>query len=330
MRLQRATAATVLVAAQALAVSAAPAAALTRLSAVSSSYPHPSPDGTQVVFESDRTGRSEIFVVGADGNGLRQLTDGPGQQFTPKWSPDGRHIVYVSTPAAGEPGDLYVMAADGTGQRRLTDHPGDEGHPHWFPDGSRIVFNSNRTTPDPTLPFSRQWHEVFSVALDGSDVRQHTYCRTVCTYPSVSPDGRSIAYRKVLDGPALQWDFTPSERNSEVFVAALDGSGERNLSNSGAYDGWPVWWPDGRSLVFVSNRTGPAVTGSLWRADLASGAVSLLAPAQGDWGLTQPAVSTDGKRLYVYFDHETLGGETGDVVWLDTASLPPPAPAATP
>jgi Tol biopolymer transport system component len=327
MRLPCATLATLLAASvwQAAPAAGTLAPTLTRLSNVRSSYPHPSPDGTQVVFQSDRTGRWEVFVVGSDGKGLRQLTAGPGDQMTPKWSPDGKTIAFVSAPAVGEPGDVYLMAADGSGLRRLTDDPADDGHPAWFPDGTRIAFNSTRVTPDPSLPPAQQWHEVFSVDLEGGDVRQHTRCRTVCTYPAVSPDGRRVAYRKIVDGPALQWDFTPSQRNSEVFVAALDGSEERNLSNSGAYDGWPVWWPDGSAVVFASNRSGPARVASLWRAALADAAVTPLLPAHGDWGLAQPALSADARRLYVYLDHETLGGETGDVV---VFALPPASDGA--
>ena len=300
----------------AAAAATAGAAAPQRLTPVQSSYPHPSPDGSKVVFQSNRTGSWQIFVVGTDGTGLRQLTDLPGDNQTPKWSPDGTRIVFAASTGEG-PSDILVMNADGSGVRRLVDHPADDGHPHWFPDGTRVVFNSSRTTPDPTAEWGQQWHEVFSVALDGSDVRQHTRCRAVCTYPSVSPDGRWLAFRKTVVAPGLQWDLTPAERNSEVFVVGLDGSGERNLSRSGAFDGWPAWPPDGRSVTFASNRTGPARVASLWSADLASGEVRQLARGEGDWGLVQPAWSADGTRVFAYMDHETIGGETGDVVVLE-------------
>ena len=286
--------------------------ALRWLAGVRSSYPHPSPDGSRVVFQSDRTGRWEIFVAGVGGTGLRQLTDRPGDNVTPKWSPDGTRIVFAASPEGQS--DVFVMSADGSAVRRLTDHPGDDSHPQWFPDGSRIVFNSSRTTPDPAADWARQWHEVFSMAPDGGDLRQHTRCRSVCTYPAVSPDGRRLAFRKVVDGPGLQWDLTPGERNSEVFVAALDGSDERNLSRNGAFDGWPAWRPDGAAVVFASNRTGPALVASLWIAELTATEARPFLQARGDWGFVQPAFTRDGKQVFVYSDNESLGSEIGSVV----------------
>lgn len=85
---------------------------------------------------------------------------------------------------------------------------------------------------------------------DGSDLKQHTHLRTVCTFGSFSSDLRQIVYRKVIDGPAFQWDLSAVGRNSEVFVANADGSGEVNVSKSPAFDGWPLWSPDGKLIVF--------------------------------------------------------------------------------
>src|SRR5205807_9726221 len=118
----------------------------------------------------------------------------------------------------------------------------------WLLIGSRIMFNSSRTTPDPSVDWSKQWHELFSMKPDGTDVKQHTHFRTVCTFGSFSPDMTKITYRKVVDGPSFQWDLTAAGRNSEVFVADVDGSNEVNLSNSAAFDGWPTWSLDGKMI----------------------------------------------------------------------------------
>jgi TolB protein len=67
----------------------------------------------------------------------------------------------------------------------------------------------------------------------------------VNTYPSPSPDGARIAFRRM-----------PPENNSEVFVAASDGTQVRNLTNHPAFDGWPDWSPDGRRIASTSKRGG--------------------------------------------------------------------------
>lgn len=175
------------------------------------------------------------------------------------------------------------------------------------------MFNSARTTPDLKADWSRQWHEVFSVNLDGTDLRQHTRCRAVCTYPSISPDGTRLAYRKVVDAPGFNWNLASSSRNSEVFVADLDGANEHNLSNSAAFDGWPAWTPDGRGLVFASNRAGPANVGHLYAVAVDGSGLRQL--SDGPRGHVQPAFSRDGSRLHAYEYVEIDGYETGDVVW---------------
>ena len=68
------------------------------------------------------------------------------------------------------------------------------------------------------------------MAVDGSDIRRHTDCRAVCTYPVPSPGGTSVAHRKTLAVAGLSWAQQPIDRNSEVLVTKLDGSGSVNVS----------------------------------------------------------------------------------------------------
>ena len=152
-------------------------------------------------------------------------------------------------------------------------------------------------------------------ADDGDDLRRHTDCRSVCTYPSYAPDGKRIAYRKVVDAPGFQWDLTSALRNSEVFVAQVDGSEERNVSNSAAFDGWPVFTPDGNGVVFSSNRAGPARVGQLYVVMLADDKVEApRALTDGNRSVVQASFSRDGRSLYAYVNDERPDVEYGDVV----------------
>ena len=78
----------------------------------------------------------------ADGSNQRRLTENPGHDWQPSWSPDGERITFTS--GRGERWDIYVIDADGKNPRRLTRHPLDDTDPSWSPDGKRIVFVSTR------------------------------------------------------------------------------------------------------------------------------------------------------------------------------------------
>jgi TolB protein len=205
------------------------------------------------------------------------------------------------------------MSADGSGAHALTTDGLDNSHPHWSPDGRRIIFNSSRTTPpnDRADPAKEQ-DDIFSVALDGSGLRQHTHCGTVCTYAFFSPDMKKIVYRKVTNTPALNWDLSKATQNSEIAVANEDGSDERILTNNAAFDGWPTWSPDGKHIAFASNRLGPANHGQIFVMSPEGLSPHQISALPGSY--VQPSWSADGQQIYAYEATEIGDDEWGDVV----------------
>ena len=112
---------------------------------------------SMVVFESDRDGNSEIYVMWADGSAQKRLTDNPAGDHHPSWSPDGSRIAFESDRDGNS--EIYVMNADGSSQRRLTDNSYDDNFPSWSPDSSQIAFSTDR---DGKV-------EVYVMNSDGSD-----------------------------------------------------------------------------------------------------------------------------------------------------------------
>ena len=124
-------------------------------------FPNWSPDGSKVVFCSDRSGDIEIYTVGADGSELTRLTRTPGRDAHPNWAPEGGNIVFQSPRdgANSRDVDLYVMAADGTDVKRLTHLDGFAGVPMYSPDGQqhRLSVQAGRANGMPSAGRSGSW-----------------------------------------------------------------------------------------------------------------------------------------------------------------------------
>jgi TolB protein len=285
--------------------------AIRKITAIENAYPDWSPDGSKIVFQSNRTGKFQIYMMTADGTHVARITDSGGADAGPHFSPDGSKIVFASDRDGNS--EIYLMNADGTEEKRLTNNPADDSHPNWSPDGTRIIFNSSRDTPNSKADWWDQYHDLYSMKIDGSDLRKITNHRTVCTFGSWSPDGKKIAYRKVIKTPGFYDDaeLTLSQTNSEVFVADADGKHEVNLSKSAAYDAWPVWMPDSKHIIFASNR---AVRTQLYIVDVDGSHLARLIDDADSEEDARARPSRDGKRLaFTRAKHGTMEVYTCDL-----------------
>jgi TolB protein len=109
---------------------------------VEGAYPVWSPTGSHVTFSSDISGNWDIWLVGADGSGLTQLTADAKNQFAPSFSLDGKWIVYSSNVTGNY--DIWLMKSDGSSQTQLTTDKSEDVTPAWGADGN-IYFASDKT-----------------------------------------------------------------------------------------------------------------------------------------------------------------------------------------
>lgn len=223
----------------------------------------------RIAFHSDRDGEIDIYTMNADGSDVQRLTDAPGRDFEPHWSPDGSTIVFSSDRDDPENAHLYLMDADGGNQRRLvTGLEDDQVGARWSPDGQYILFHSNPQVDG--LPR----FDVFRVRSDGSELTNLTNTRGNNFMADWSPDGQRIVFVSQRNG------------NSELYVMKADGTEQTRLTESSAENFLPRWSPDGLQILFESNRNG--TTYSLYTIDVPGEASAGPAPEDSAKPLLPP------------------------------------------
>jgi TolB protein len=181
-----------------------------------------SPDGRWIAFSM----RGDIWKVSADGGEAIALTAGPNYHFEPAWSPDGRRIA-MSMDVAGNL-ELGIVSADGGGGpvERVASHPRVDLQPTWSRDGAALYFASAR---------NGGWRIFRHDLATNKDTALVNGIQ-----PSVSPDGRSLAYEqgglRVLDLATLQSRLVRDEETE--------------------YRMKPVWMPDGQNILYVTEDKG--------------------------------------------------------------------------
>ena len=195
-----------------------------------------SPDGQEMVFITVVAGKEQLFRMRLDGSQMTQLTRDDADHEDPAWSPDGKHIAFVLMRDGHE--QIHLMNPDGTAVEALTPAEVKTIHPNWYPDSRSLAY----CTDDDLKPPKKNPAQIYSIEISSRKITQLIE-GGVNTYPAWSPDGKKIAFRRML-----------GENNSEVFVANADGTEARNLTNDPAFDGWPAWSPDGTKIAFASNR----------------------------------------------------------------------------
>jgi len=220
--------------------------------AYDSGWPVWSPDGKTLVFDSARTDRTpndrrhvnDVFLMNADGSGVKRLTDSKGTSGDAAWSPKGSLIAFEADRGnSKELSAVYVMSASGGKLRRITRPapPMSDYKPRFSPDGTRLAFVRARGTAD-NAPAA-----LFTVRLDGTGLHRLTSFSLHADDSDWAPDGKRIVF-EAYPNPAAFGD-----------IYVVDASGGRPVNvtrnpvgQAGCAD--PVWSPEGRKILFLDNR----------------------------------------------------------------------------
>jgi dipeptidyl aminopeptidase/acylaminoacyl peptidase len=278
------------------------------------SDPDLSPDGRRVAFvvsaadeQEDRL-RSSIWVAALDGSSAaRSFTAGP-TDTSPRWSPDGRWLAYISV-AEGRPEDAHVRLAplDGGVPSRLGDLPGPVSQIAWSPDSTRLVVVCRVGAPDRANAGAVErnaprvvrglaarldgigWQDgrrhLFLVEVDGGSARQLTRGEYDHDDPSFSPDGATVVFASDRHPRRDDRQF-----RSDAWVMPAGGGRPRRLTNGKGLVAFPLFSPDGKQVAFAGQLT------DLWNED----AHVFVVPADGSDGAELVAADLD--RPVVLFD----------------------------
>jgi Tol biopolymer transport system component/C-terminal processing protease CtpA/Prc len=239
-----------------------------------------SPDRREIAFVSG----GDIWTVPSEGGEARLLISHPATESRPLYSPDGRRLAFISTRTGN--GDIYVLNFDTGDLQRLTFEDGFEQLDSWSYDGRWVYFST-------TAHDIASSNDVYRVSAGGGTpmpVSADRYANEWAAAPA--PDGAGLAL--VGRGYSQWWrhGHTHIDESEILLMRNQSTSTYERLTAGGAKEIWPMWGDGGRSLYFMSDRSGAE---NIWK--LALGGQPRQVTKFTDGRVLWPSISFDGRVI---------------------------------
>jgi TolB protein len=233
---------------------------------------------TRICYVARSGDGSELVVSDADGYNLRVLYKSDAPVMSPRWSPDGRRIAYVSFERQ-RPRVVVHDIADGK-RVVVAKFRGTNSAPAWSPDGKTLALALSKDSDS----------QIYLVDADGANLRRLMTTRSRDTEPSFSPDGRNILFTSDRSG------------QPQIYRIAADGKGNaERMTFEGNYNASPRYSPDGKFFAFVQQRGGRY---NVAIQNLATGEIQYLTAGSED---RYPAFAPNGKAILYATEVNGLG-----------------------
>ena len=192
-----------------------------------------SPDGSTILFVSDRDGDPDIYVMDADGRNVRQLTNEPGYDGGPFFSPDGRFIAYRTDRLEKDMLQIHVMKADGSGDVAITSGQGVRWAPYWHPTKPWLIWTGADHSDPTKRPNYDLWVARYAANEDAPDGRagfrtgaplRITDHEGADVLPAFSPDGTLLMWTASRGGEGGGRAATSQLWASQINAAAIDAA----------------------------------------------------------------------------------------------------------
>jgi len=261
----------------------------------------------KIVFQSDLDGDNEIYLLTK--KGLKKLTNNTWSDEYPKWSPDGRKIVFTANPKGNY--DIFVINRDGSNLKQLTSYKDNEITPVWLPDGNKVAFtevtevkgrslreeytikildletmNIERAIPpfsgssllpnfspsDPLMGFTARRTVGWDVAIYHFQKKEVKF---------LTEGGKACRSHFSRDGKKVAYVSSQADAKGDIWLMNPDGSEKTRLTRRNeTYDYFPSWSADNKFIVFSSSPRNHKL--------------------RGDWALY--LVKVDSKRVTLLLD----------------------------